>query len=139
MQVMESYRVLLGLLGLLAVAGHGLSCNAFILSVTPLARPALCLRLSAPPGPSAQTGAQFFSANCAACHAGGGHNAIVADRTLEKTAIEKYLMGGFNEKAVEYQITHGQNAMPVLAERLSEAEIRMMAAYVIKSASDGWD
>ena len=132
---MDGYRVLLGLL---AVAGHGLSCNAFALTVSPLARPALCLRLSAPPGPSAQTGAQIFSANCAACHA-GGQNAIVADHTLEKAAIEKYLMGGFNEKAVAYQITNGKTAMPVFAERLSEAEIGMVAAYVIKSAADGWD
>ena len=132
---MHAYRVLLGLI---AVAGHGLSCHAFMLSVPALSRPALCLRLSAPPGPSAQTGEQIFSANCAVCHA-SGHNAIVADRTLKKTAIEKYLMGGFNEKAVAYQVKNGKNAMPVYAERLSEAEIGLVAAYVIKSASDGWD
>ena len=62
---MDAYRVLLGLI---AVAGHGLSCHAFMLSVPALTRPALCLRLSAPPGPSAQTGEQIFSANCAVCH-----------------------------------------------------------------------
>jgi len=112
--------------------------QAFALAGPLLTRPALCLRLSAPPGPSAQTGAQIFYANCAACHA-GGQNAIVADYTLEKAAIEKYLMGGFNEKAVAYQVTNGKNAMPVFAERLSEAEIGMVAAYVIKSAADGWD
>ena len=137
---MDGYRVLLGLL---AVASHGLSCHGFVLAGhclarPPLARPALCLRLSAPAGPSAQTGEQIFSANCAACHA-GGQNVIVADHTLEKAAIEKYLTGGFNEKAVAYQITNGKNAMPVFAERLSEAEVSLVAAHVIKSATDGWD
>ena len=132
---MDAYRVLIGLL---AVAGHELSCHAFLSTVAPLARPALCLRLSAPAPSNAQTGEQIFAANCAACHA-GGQNAIVHERTLEKTAIDKYLMGGFNEKAVAYQVKNGKNAMPVFAERLSEAEVGLVAAYVIKSASEGWD
>ena len=132
---MDAYRVLIGLL---AVAGHGLSCQAFVPSVAPLARPALCLRLSAPAPSNAQTGEQIFAANCAACHA-GGQNAIVAERTLEKTAIEKYLTGGFNEKTVAYQNTKGKHVLPFFAERLSEAEVALVAAYVIKSAADGWD
>jgi len=131
---MESYRVLLGLL---AVASHGLSCQAFLLTVPPLAQPAPCLRLSAPAGPSAQTSEHIFSANCAACHA-RGQNAIVADHTLEKTAIEKYLTGGFNEKAVAYQ-TKGKPILPVFAERMADAEVALVAAYVIKSAANRWD
>jgi cytochrome c6 len=61
--------------------------------------------------------------------------------TLEfrEADIEKYLTGGFNEKAVAYQVTHGKNAMPLFAERLSEAEVGLVAAYVIRSAEDGWD
>jgi len=94
--------------------------------------------MSAPPALDAPTGEHIFNANCAACHA-GGQNAIVADHTLEKAAIEKYLTGGFNEKAVAYQIKNGKNAMPVYAERLSETEIGLVAAYVIKTAEDGWD
>jgi cytochrome c6 len=126
------------LLGLLAVAGHGLSCHAFLPTAAPLARHALSLRLSAPASSGAQTGEQIFAANCAVCHA-GGQNALVADHTLEKAAIEKYLTGGFNEKAVAYQITNGKNAMPVFAEKLSEAEIGLVAAYVIRTAEDGWE
>ena len=126
------------LIRLLAVAGHGLSCHAFLLTAAPLAQHALSLRLSAPASSSAQTGEQIFAANCAACHI-GGQNAIVAERTLEKTAIEKYLMGGFNEKAVAYQVRNGKNLMPVFAERLSEGEVALVAAYVIKSAADGWE
>jgi len=29
--------------------------------------------------------------------------------------------------------------MPLFAERLSEAEVGLVAVYVIKSAEDGWD
>ena len=29
--------------------------------------------------------------------------------------------------------------MPVFAERLSEAEIGLVAAYVIRTAEDGWE
>jgi len=94
----------------------------------------LCLRLSAP----AETGELVFSANRAACHAGGTH-AVAAAHTPEKAAIEKYLTGGFTEKAVASPIKHGKNAMPLFAERLSEAEIGLVAAYVMRSAEDGWE
>ena len=130
------------LLAALCLACIPHSARAFVLAGPVLAGPVLagpvparlCLRLSAP----AQTGELIFSANCAACHA-GGRNAIVADHTLEKAAIEKYLTGGFNEKAVASQIKHGKNAMPLFAERLSEAEIGLVAAYVMRSAEDGWE
>lgn len=36
----------------------------------------------------AEAGEKIFSANCAACHA-GGQNSVVPDHTLEKAAIEK--------------------------------------------------
>jgi len=98
-------------------------------------RPVLCLRSVAAP----DAGAQIFSANCAACHA-GGQNAIVADRTLEKAAIEKYLTGGFNEKSMAYQVPHGENAMPFFAERLSNLTmVGLMAVYVVNSVTEGWD
>ena len=48
-------------------------------------------------------GHQVFNANCAACHA-GGQNSVVADHTLEKAAIEKYLTGGFKESSVSTQV-----------------------------------
>lgn len=125
-----------------AVVSNLLAGSAFVASPLPLAqlptRPRLCLRRSAPAVLDAQTGEHIFNANCAACHA-RGQNAIVADHTLEKAAIEKYLTGGFNEKAVAYQIKNGKNAMPAYAERLSETEIGLVAAYVIKTAEDGWD
>jgi len=83
-------------------------------------------------------GEKIFNANCAACHA-GGKNAIVSDHTLEKEAIEKYLTGGFNEKAIIYQITNGKNAMPAFSGRLSDLDISNVAAYVLKTAEEGWE
>ena len=83
-------------------------------------------------------GEKIFNANCAACHA-GGKNAIVSDHTLEKEAIEKYLTGGFNEKAIMYQITNGKNAMPAFSGHLSDLEISNVAAYVLKTAEEGWE
>lgn len=98
-----------------------------------------CLRLAAPMlAEDVSMGEKIFNLNCAACHA-GGQNSVVADRTLERVAIEKYLTGGFSEKAVVYQVTHGKNAMPAFEGRLASEDIANVAAYVLKTAEDGWD
>ena len=59
----------------------------------------------------AGAGEKIFNANCAACHA-GGQNTVVPDHTLEKSAIAKFLAGGFEDKSVVTQVTNGKNAMP---------------------------
>merc|ERR1711908_246508 len=76
------------------------------------------------------SGKQTFSANCAACHA-GGQNSVIPHHTLEKGAIEKFLSGGFNEAAVVYQVTNGKGAMPAFGGRLEDDEIEDVATYVI--------
>ena len=83
-------------------------------------------------------GETVFNANCAACHA-GGQNVIMPEKTLEKEALESYLAGGRNEKAVINQVTNGKNAMPAFGGRLSDDDIANVAAYVIKSSDDGWE
>ncbi|GFH49075.1 precursor cytochrome c6 [Chaetoceros tenuissimus] len=83
-------------------------------------------------------GEQVFNANCAACHA-GGQNVIMPDKTLEKEALEQYLAGGRNEKAVMTQVTNGKNAMPAFGGRLSEEDIANVASYVIATSESGWD
>merc|ERR1719413_134347 len=83
-------------------------------------------------------GEQVFNANCAACHA-GGQNVIMPDKTLEKEALEQYLAGGRNEKAVMTQVTNGKNAMPAFGGRLSEEDIANVASYVIATSEAGWD
>jgi cytochrome c6 len=83
-------------------------------------------------------GEQVFNANCAACHA-GGQNVIMPDKTLEKLALETYLAGGRNEKAVITQVTNGKNAMPSFGGRLTEEQIADVASYVIATSEKGWE
>jgi cytochrome c6 len=83
-------------------------------------------------------GETVFNANCAACHA-GGQNVIMPEKTLEKAALEQYLAGGRSEKSIITQVTNGKNAMPAFGGRLSDDEIADVAAYVIKSADEGWE
>ncbi len=63
------------------------------------------------------TGAKVFSANCAACHA-GGINLVNAEKTLKKEALEKF---GMNFKG-----------------RLTDEQIASVAAYVLDQAEKGW-
>ena len=87
----------------------------------------------------AAAGEKVFNANCVGCHA-HGQNIVVADHTLEKEAIEKYLKpGGFQESAVGYQVRNGKNAMPTFGGRLSDEDINNVATYVIITAEDGWE
>jgi len=86
----------------------------------------------------AAAGAQVFSGNCAACHA-GGQNVIMPEKTLQQDALEEYLDGGANEAAVRKQVTNGKNAMPAFGGRLSDDDIANVATYVIATAKAGWD
>eukprot|EP00339_Tiarina_fusa_P028455 CAMPEP_0117045770 /NCGR_PEP_ID=MMETSP0472-20121206/31666_1 /TAXON_ID=693140 ORGANISM="Tiarina fusus, Strain LIS" /NCGR_SAMPLE_ID=MMETSP0472 /ASSEMBLY_ACC=CAM_ASM_000603 /LENGTH=131 /DNA_ID=CAMNT_0004757903 /DNA_START=17 /DNA_END=412 /DNA_ORIENTATION=+ len=83
-------------------------------------------------------GEQIFNANCAACHA-GGQNVIMPEKTLEKEALEQYLAGGRNEKAIITQVTNGKNAMPAFGGRLDDEAIADVASYVIATSDAGWD
>jgi len=83
----------------------------------------------------AAKGAKVFSANCAACHIGGG-NVVNGAKTLKKTDLEKYSMA--SEEAIITQVTKGKNAMPSFLGRLSEDDIANVAAYVLAQAEKGW-
>lgn len=54
-------------------------------------------------------------------------------------ALEQYLAGGFNEKAVVNQVTNGKGAMPAFGGRLSDDDIASVAAFVIATSSAGWE
>ena len=96
---------------------------------------ALCLALVLGAAPSfaadADHGAQIFSANCAACHMGGG-NVVNAERTLKKEALESYLTNysAGHEEAIQYQVTNGKNAMPSHAADLTEDQRWAVVHYV---------
>ncbi len=80
-------------------------------------------------------GAKIFSANCAACHA-GGRNVIMANKTLKKEALTQYGMDSL--EAIVYQVTNGKNAMPAFKGRLRAAQIEEVAGYVLEQAEKGW-
>jgi cytochrome c6 len=104
---------------------------------------ALCLALVLGAAPSFAAdvahGGQIFSANCAACHMGGG-NVVNAERTLKADALSAYLADyeSNHEAAIAYQVTNGKNAMPAFGGKLSDADIADVAAYVEDMASKGW-
>jgi cytochrome c6 len=79
--------------------------------------------------------AKIFSANCAACHA-GGRNIVMADKTLKKEALSKYGMDSLD--AIITQVTNGKNAMPAFKGRLNAQQIEDVANYVLEKAGKGW-
>ncbi|GAX34199.1 cytochrome c6 PetJ [Nodularia sp. NIES-3585] len=80
-------------------------------------------------------GAKIFSANCAACHA-GGKNLVQANKTLKKSDLEKY--GLYSAEAIISQVTNGKNAMPAFKGRLKPDQIENVSAYVLEQADQGW-
>ncbi len=83
-------------------------------------------------------GARIFTSNCAACHVGGS-NVLIANKTLKKEALEKYLDTDPDlTQAIIHQILNGKNAMPAFKDRLSQMEIFDVSAYVLEQAEKGW-
>lgn len=84
-------------------------------------------------------GAEIFSNSCAACHI-NGNNVVVANKTLKKEALSKYLKGYEEDPqaAIINQVTNGKNAMPAFKNRLTHEEIKAVAAYVFKQSATGW-
>ena len=84
-------------------------------------------------------GAGVFSANCAACHAGGG-NVVNAERTLQQSDLKEFLKnyGSGHEAAIAAQITNGAGPMPGFQDVLTTAQISEVAAYVEAQSSNGW-
>jgi cytochrome c6 len=83
----------------------------------------------------AANGAKVFSANCAACHA-GGKNLVQANKSLSQSDLEKYSMN--SAEAIIAQVTNGKNAMPAFKGRLKPGQIEDVAAYVLGEAEKGW-
>lgn len=80
-------------------------------------------------------GAKIFSANCTACHIGGG-NVVMAQKTLKKAALEKYNMNSI--EAITTQVTKGKNAMPAFGGRLNAQQIEDVATYVLSQSEKDW-
>jgi cytochrome c6 len=95
----------------------------------------LCNLVVAPAQADAIDAGKLFTANCAACHAGGG-NRVVAAKTLKKDALEKY--GMYSVEKIAYQVKKGKNAMPAFGKKLKDEEIQAIAAYVMDKADHNW-
>lgn len=83
----------------------------------------------------AANGAKIFTANCAACHMGGG-NVVNQAKTLQKGDLEKY--GKDSLEAIVNQVTKGYAAMPAFAGKLSSTQIEDVATYVLAQSNQGW-
>lgn len=83
----------------------------------------------------AANGAKIFSANCAACHM-GGRNVVMATKTLQKDALEKYNMNSL--EAIVNQVHNGKNAMPAFKAKLNDQQIEDVATYVLQQSEKGW-
>ena len=83
----------------------------------------------------AAAGGKVFTANCAACHA-GGNNLVISTKNLRKDTLESYDM--YSAEAIEHQVINGKNAMPAFSGRLSDEQIENVAAYVMQQAEKGW-
>jgi len=84
-------------------------------------------------------GAKIFNANCASCHIGGG-NILIAEKTLRKEALSRYLENYDNDSilAIVHQVQNGKNAMPAFKGKLKDQEILDVAVYVAQKAEQGW-
>ena len=85
--------------------------------------------------PALADGAATFSANCAACHAGGG-NVINPNATLSLADLEKN--GKASIDAIYTQVYNGQAPMPAFGGRLTDEQITEVAEYVLSQAEAGW-
>ena len=74
-------------------------------------------------------------ANCTQCHR-GGINTVIANKHLGQDALEKYNMDSM--AAIAQQVRNGKNAMPAYGRRLTDEQIRDVAAYVLDQAEKGW-
>ncbi|WNZ26824.1 c-type cytochrome [Leptolyngbya sp. NK1-12] len=104
-------------LALICAAGFGLDWSA------------LALADQAPPG------AQIFELHCAGCHIHGG-NIVRRNKTLKLKALQRNGMD--NLTAISEIVLNGKGNMSAYQDRLTEAEIQSVAAYVLEQAEQGW-
>lgn len=98
-------------------------------------------------GASQQAAAQTFALKCAGCHAGGG-NILQAGATLSTADLER---NGYGDPDALFRIIYGgKGRMPgfgadcaprgqcTFGARLSDAEVRDVAEFVLRRAGEGW-
>jgi len=81
------------------------------------------------------TGAKIFEAQCVGCHGGGG-NIVRRGKTLKKKALERNQVNTL--ETISALVANGKNNMSAYKERLTEAEIQAVSAYVLEQAEKNW-
>ena len=117
------------------VNSHLMSSMRAGLMICLISLAAIALFCQTPAFADSSEGAKIFSANCAACHA-GGLNRVIAAKTLKIDALENYKMNSV--AAITAQVTKGKGAMPAFGKKLSAEEIDLVANYVLEQAKKGW-
>ncbi|MDY6938935.1 MAG: c-type cytochrome [Cyanobacteriota bacterium] len=80
-------------------------------------------------------GEQIFSLECAGCHARGG-NIIRRGKTLKRKALKRNGLDSID--SIANLVRYGKNNMSAYGDRLSDAEIRNVSAYVLDRAAANW-
>jgi len=81
------------------------------------------------------TGAALFEVHCVGCHP-QGNNIIRRGKNLKQRALRRNGMDSLD--AIATLVKTGKNNMSAYRDRLSEAEITAVAAYVLERAAQGW-
>lgn len=98
----------------------------------------LCLTLLCQPTAFAAdlgNGERVFEVQCAGCHANGS-NIVRRGKNLKQKALQRN--GVDTVEAIADLVTNGKNNMSAYKDRLSEAEIADVSAYVLDRAAADW-
>lgn len=80
-------------------------------------------------------GAKIFEVQCAGCHANGG-NIVRRGKTLKLKALQRNQVD--TQAAIATLVTNGKANMSAYKDRLSQAEIEDVSAYVLEMAQKNW-
>jgi cytochrome c6 len=125
-------RILWGLAIVAVLFGLALPAQADILVADPIAAPIALVKLA--PEQVTQAAA-LFELQCSGCHINGG-NIIRRGKNLKLKALQANHVD--TQEAISAMITNGKGIMSAYADRLSPAEIELLASYVLEQANAGW-
>jgi cytochrome c6 len=79
--------------------------------------------------------ASLFELQCSGCHINGS-NIIRRGKNLKLKALQANHVD--SQEAISAMITNGKGIMSAYVDRLSPAEIELLASYVLEQANAGW-
>jgi cytochrome c6 len=125
-------RILWGLAIVAVLFGLALPAKADVLVADPIAAPVALVKLA--PEQVTQAAA-LFELQCSGCHINGG-NIIRRGKNLKLKALQANHVD--TQETISAMITKGKGIMSAYADRLSPAEIELLASYVLEQANAGW-